>query len=131
MKNRVIFLADFFSEDLLGGAESNDSVLIQHLESQDYDLEKLHCREVTVESLQSYGNDVRLIVSNFVSLREDAKRYIQENLQYVIYEHDHKYVATRDPSRFPSFKIPDDKIINRNFYENAIAVVVLLSLIHI
>ena len=118
-------MADFFSEDLLGGAESNDSVLIQHLESQDYDLEKLHCREVTVESLQSYGNDVRLIVSNFVSLREDAKRYIQENLQYVIYEHDHKYVATRDPSRFPSFKIPDDKIINRSFYENAIAVVVL------
>ena len=53
MKNRVIFLADFFSEDLLGGAESNDSVLIQHLESQDSELEKLHCREVHVESLQS------------------------------------------------------------------------------
>lgn len=118
-------MADFFSEDLLGGAESNDSVLIQHLESQDYDLERLHCREVTVESLQSYGNDVRLIVSNFVSLGEDAKRYIQENLQYIIYEHDHKYVTTRDPSRFPNFKIPDDKIVNRDFYENALAVVVL------
>ena len=33
--NSVIFVADFFKKDLLGGGESNDNVLINHLLSKD------------------------------------------------------------------------------------------------
>ena len=42
--------------------------------------------------------------------------------QYIIYEHDHKYLTTRNPSVFPNFKAPKEAIINYEFYKEAIAV---------
>ena len=128
MKTKLLFLADFFSEDLLGGAESNDSVLLRFLKEKDFEIEKIHCRNVTVEYLSSLGKDVKIIISNFISLSEQSKSYITKNCYYVIYEHDHKYVSTRDPSSFPNFKIPENKIINKEFYKNAASVVVLTSI---
>lgn len=125
MKTKILFLADFFSEDLLGGAESNDFVLLRFLEEKNYDVKKVRCREVNVQFLSNFDDDTKLIISNFVTLKEDAKLYIQEKMQYIIYEHDHKYVTTRDPSKFPNFEIPKNNIINKRFYENASAVVVL------
>ena len=47
------------------------------------------------------------------------------NKKYIIYEHDHKYVKTRDPSKYVNFNIPESDIINRDFYVNADVVVVL------
>jgi len=44
---------------------------------------------------------------------------------YIIYEHDHKYLKTRDPSRFPHFKAPADQVINRDFYKNSKCVICL------
>ena len=51
--------------------------------------------------------------------------YATNNCNYIIYEHDHKYVNTRDPSKFKDFKIPKGSIINYEFYKNAKSVVVL------
>lgn len=120
----IVFVADFFKGDLLGGAENNDSVLIEHLEKVGYEVRKVYSRDLRVSDLVSDGST--FVVSNFIGLSEEVKTAMADgSVDYIIYEHDHKYLKTRDPSVFTSFKAPDDQIINRSFYENARAVVVL------
>lgn len=123
-KRKIVFVADFFRNDLLGGAECNDAVLISHLESRGHKVQRVLAREVSETMLAS--NASLFIVSNFVTLSEEAKyKMANGRVDYVIYEHDHKYVKTRDPSKFKDFKAPEDQIVNREFYEKAKAVVVL------
>lgn len=119
--NKVVFISDLFQEDLIGGAELNDSVLIDYLESKGVEVLKL--RSNNIQDNQILENHF-FIVSNFVGLSEKHKVLLQMK-KYIIYEHDHKYVITRDPSKFVDFKIPSDKVINKDFYRNAKNVVVL------
>ena len=45
--------------------------------------------------------------------------------KYIIYEHDHKYLKSRNPSIFPMFDVPQSELINVQFYKKAHKVVVL------
>ena len=119
--NSVIFVADFFKKDLLGGGESNDNVLINHLLSNGYKVDCKRCTEITS---RDFGKNKLFIISNFVSLTEDNKQNLK-NENYIIYEHDHKYVKTRDPSKYKNFLATEKNIVNSSFYHNAYAVVVL------
>ncbi len=68
-----------------------------------------------------YGRgDVKQTTTGF----RDPRHHICQK-QIPIPEHDHKYVTTRDPSKFYSFQAPANKIVNKAFYENANCVVVL------
>lgn len=118
---KIVFLADFFKQDLLGGAESNDSVLIDHMLSEGYDVEKVKCVDFNDSYLQK---KYFFIVSNFVSLQERYRDALTSE-RYVIYEHDHKYLKSRDPGVYKDFVAPPDQVINKDFYANAEAVVVL------
>ena len=120
----VVFVADFFSDQILGGAESNDSVLISYLEANGFKLVKKSSHSCTLQNLRPH-KDSFFIVSNFVALSDACKKYISENTDYVIYEHDHKYVTTRDPSKFNNFDVPEEQIINYDFYSKAKKVIVL------
>jgi hypothetical protein len=119
MRGKIGFIADFF--DILGGAEKNDNVLINHL-SHNFEVIRIESHLCTAPKVDLC--DI-LIVGNFINLSEEMKTYISANKKYIIYEHDHKYVKTRDPSKYTNFKIPENKIINKSFYKNASAVVVL------
>ena len=121
---KVVFISDLFQDDLIGGAELNDSVLIRFLESKNINVIKLRSNNINDEEILE--NEF-FIVSNFVGLSEKHKILLQMK-KYIIYEHDHKYVNTRDPSKFVDFKIPQDRIINKNFYTNAQKVIVLSSI---
>lgn len=123
MKSKIAFVADFFKDDLLGGAESNDSVLIKYLEKQGHEVKKIPSAAASSIFFENFSGVV--IVSNFVSLGQDVQQAIQDTCDYIIYEHDHKYLTTRNPSVFPGFKAPPEHIINRDFYQKAHAVVVL------
>lgn len=118
---KVLFIADFFLEKVVGGAELNDDVLISGLESKGVDVKRITCTDLTEEDV--IVNDL-FIVANFSSLSERLKNMLMLK-KYVIYEHDHKYISTRDPSNYVDFNVPKDKIINKKFYEKAHAVVVL------
>ena len=123
-KRKIVFVADFFRDNLLGGAEANDEVLISHLEAYGHTVKKCMSRDLRVSDLVSNGSF--FIISNFIGLKEEVKHAIAVGrIDYLIYEHDHKYVKTRDPSKFKNFKAPEDQIVNREFYKNAKAVVVL------
>ena len=120
-----IFIGDFYKVDLnnKGGAENNDSVLISLLEEYGFNVEKKYCRDISPSFIESNKNK-KFIVGNFVQLTEESKRALKDT-HYVIYEHDHKYLKTRDPSRFPNFLAPPDQVINRDFYKNSKCVVCL------
>jgi hypothetical protein len=116
----VLFIADFFSDQLTGGAELNDAILIRHLEKTTR-VVKVHSNQVTSQLLT---NASIVIVSNFIGLSAPMKQELL-GCDYIIYEHDHKYLKTRDPSRYPHFDIPASEHINVALYRKAKAVVVL------
>lgn len=122
---KIIFVCDFYKKDLnnVGGAENNDSVLISSLEKKGYDVEKKYCSEATPQYIED-NKDKFFIIGNFVSLKEESKKALYDK-NYIIYEHDHKYVITRDPSKFVNFIAPPSKIINKDFFKNANCVICL------
>jgi hypothetical protein len=121
---RVVFVADFFSNQVNGGGENNDAVLINFLRDKGVDVETVHARDLAPADVNDSSSEVIFIISNFIGLSEVAKKAL-ETRSYIIYEHDHKYVATRDPSKYPGYSIPPAGIINHSFYKEAKKVVVL------
>ncbi len=118
---KVGFISDFFKDDLLGGGEINDNNLINHLESS-CEVNKFHSRNVQIADIEGLDS---LIIGNFTMLHPDVVEFLINEKEYIIYEHDHKYVDTRDPSKFKDFEIPESRIINRPFYESSVCTVVL------
>ena len=121
MRAKLYFIADFLkSRSFAGGAENNDSVLLSHLRKS-YHVHECLSADFNREWL---GKNNIFIIGNFTALAEDIKTSLYTE-KYIVYEHDHKYVNTRDPSYFRNFNIPYKSIINREFYRRAHAVVVL------
>ena len=122
---KCVFVCDFYKSDLdnKGGAENNDSVLISLLEKHGFEIEKKYSKEVSPVFIEA-NKDKKFIIGNFVQLSEESKSSFADK-QYIIYEHDHKYLKTRDPSRFPNFLAPKDQVINRDFYKNSKCVICL------
>jgi len=118
---KIVFLADFFRSDLLGGGECNDAVLINHILDSGYNLITKKCSDLSSEDFEKNNF---FIVGNFISLSEKNKQLFQSE-KYIIYEHDHKYIKSRDPSVYKDFISEPDEIINHDFYRHALAVVVL------
>lgn len=119
--SKVLFISDFFVSHLNGGAENNDSVLIEHL-SKTNEVSVAQSHKVTSQSLDKYDF---IVVSNFTYLSEAVKAKLEKEKEYIIYEHDHKYVSGRDPSKYPDFLVPEDDLINVSFYEKSKCVIVL------
>jgi hypothetical protein len=119
---KIAFLADLFVEDgINGGGELNNEELIKLLINKGNDVKKYHTRGLTIDHLPD--KEVGLIIANFIWLSKEVKDYISENYSYIIYEHDHKYLKTRDPSLFKNYKAPEDQIVNKQFYECAKAII--------
>ena len=120
---KVAFVSDFFDNQLLGGAELNDGVLIKHLQKK-FSVKSIKSTECKKSDLE--GSDF-VIVSNFVGLHPELRQFIVSNKPYIIYEHDHKYVSNRDPSKFKDFVIPQEYLVNQDFYAQAKKVICLSS----
>lgn len=116
--NKTLFIADYFVEQILGGGELNNDVLISSLRSQGIVVDCKNSHQVKESDIIKYDN---FIVANFVNLQETIKVLLQDR-KYVIYEHDHKYLKSRNPSNYKNYIAPDDHIINRDFYKNATAI---------
>lgn len=125
MSLKVLFISDFFEHQIeCAGAEKNDSVLLKKLEAE-YDVEKINSYNLTEEMVREKKQNI-FVFSNFTLLKKSVMSlFINEDMRFIIYEHDHKYVSTRDPSRFRNFVIPERNLINTQFYKKANFVVVL------
>lgn len=118
---KIAFISDFYRDEILGGGESNDKNLIDFYGS----FAEVSCFKSENVSKENLADSDFVIVSNFVLLRQETKNYLMKEKKYIIYEHDHKYVRTRDPSKYVNFIAPETDIINRDFYSSAYVVVVL------
>jgi len=115
--NNIVYISDFFSDEVLGGGELNDEEMIKFLQLRpNIKILKLKSLNVSVEKLNK--NDF-YIISNFAQLQESCKLYLQKNCKYIIYEHDHKYLIERNPAIYKDFLAPKKDIINLSFYEAA------------
>ena len=113
MNKKITFIADFFLDEIFGGAELVNEEIIKELEKLGYQVSRVKCSNVTNEHLTE-----NIFISNFVQLSENTKLKLQR-CNYCIIEHDHKYIPQRDVSKYKDYMVPPNQIINRNFYTNA------------
>lgn len=116
----IVFIADFFVDQINGGGELANEEVIKYFLSKGIYVEKKKSHEITKEYILE-NSDKFFIVANFVNLQSNLLPLF-ENLNYVIYEHDHKYINTRNPSVFKNYLAPYESLINENFYKGAKAV---------
>jgi|10_taG_2_1085330.scaffolds.fasta_scaffold09273_4 hypothetical protein len=122
---KILYIADYFAHDHnLGGGELNDKELLFLLSEKGCDIEAKETRHTNRDFLiQPHIKGRTLIVSNFLHLSKDTISFIIDNFKYIIYEHDHKYLKSRNPAEFEKCLVPKEKIINYEFYKNATAIV--------
>tara|TARA_R100001082_G_C4365742_1_gene161838 strand:+ start:369 stop:1988 length:1620 start_codon:yes stop_codon:yes gene_type:complete len=118
MNRDIVYISDFFLEHILGGGELNDDELLKILNEKNHNIVKIRSNIVTIDMLQQ-KQDSFFIISNFINLNDECKQYLSDNLDYIIYEHDHKYVSNRNPAFFRNFEVPNKEIVNYFFYKNA------------
>ena len=119
--NKIIFVADVFAEHHLGGGELNNQELIRQLILKGYNVESKLSASITLPYLEENRKN-HFIIANFLGLSVEAIDFLRANCSYLIYEHDHKYLTTRNPGDFPDFVAPKEHVINLEFYQNASAV---------
>ncbi len=119
--SEFVYISDSYLDENLGGGELNDYEILLILESQGHKITRYKSDHITKIMLRNFKNH-NFIISNFANLFKDCKDYITKNCNYIIYEHDHKYLIGRNPALFKDYKAPKEQIINVEFYTNAKAV---------
>ena len=119
--NNIVFIADFFSNEIPGGGELNNEELIHILNSLKYRVEKMNSHLANENYIKKRSNSW-FIIANFINLSEQVKTLLYDK-KYIIYEHDHKYLKNRNPALYKNYQAPVSEIINFEFYKSATAVV--------
>jgi hypothetical protein len=115
--NKVIFISDFFIDEINGGAERCNSALIEML-NKDFSIIEMKSLDVNLNFVAKNKNNF-FIIANFFTLNEEVKNYLIDNVRYIIYEHDHKYIKNNNPLMFKNFFAPESQIQNKKFFKNA------------
>ena len=111
----VLWISDFFlSDGVTGGAELVDDIVINSLR-EDYEVTICNSSNVTRTDIESSSY---VFISNFINLSR-LNRTMLEDKTYFIFEHDHKYLSTRDPAPFENHLAPPKFITNKEFYAKA------------
>ena len=119
---KVIWIADVFAEEYAGGAEIVNDVVIDGLIELGWEVETINSKDATVDTVMS-NLENKFVLAHFLQLSQDVYTALVEHADYILYEHDHKYVKTRDPSHFVNYAAPSDMIVNTPIYRRAKAVI--------
>lgn len=120
--SRFFFVADIFlSKNFIGGGEANNEELILLLKDLGHKVKKIVSNQLTPNIINNSPPHINYIIANFVGLSEESKKALR-NKKYVIYEHDHKYLKSRNPADYSDYRAPKGEVINKDFYKNAISV---------
>ena len=85
----VVFIADFYANEIAGGGELVNEVLINGLKDRGFKVRSLKSQEVTEDYIKQ--SDAFFIIANFIGLNAACLSALYEK-DYVIFEHDHKYL---------------------------------------
>ena len=91
MNKKVIFVSDYFINEISGGAEFCNDALMDSL-SHRYSFECKKSQTVTPDYIRD-NSECFFIIANFFLLNEECKAELA-NKTYVIFEHDHKYIKS-------------------------------------
>ena len=119
-KLTIAFVADYFADEIPGGGEVNNDELIKLLAGE-HTLLKVKSRNLDPAAIENELIDF-YIISNFLELSYQSYTYLIERANYIIYEHDHKYVRSRNPAAYENYQVPPSEIVNQKFYQNAKAI---------
>ena len=89
--SKIVFVADFFAQEYLGGAELTTEALI---EACPFEYVKIKSKDVTVATLQQY-KDSFWIFGNFAFLNMKLFPSIVGNIRYAVLEYDYKFCKYR------------------------------------
>lgn len=92
---KVIFVADMFVSDYVGGAELTSQALI---DASPFKVHCLHSRDVTMDVLRQ-NVDKFWIFGNFSELNPQLIPSIVGNMRYSILEYDYKFCRARSPEK--------------------------------
>ena len=122
MSKKIIFVADFFSNEINGGGELNNDEFISLVKQRGHEIFPVKSSLLTIDIVKKFA-DCHYIFGNFLALSPSVYQYILENnIKYSIYEHDHKYLIARDPSKYENHVAPKDHLTNVEFYKKAVAI---------
>lgn len=119
--HKIVFISDFFINEVNGGAEIYDNILISELKLKDHKVCKFKSQEFTSKHILLYGKmGFKFIISNFTGLSDNCKKFFQlGHYEYCLLEHDHKYLKNRNPAVYTNFIAPPLEITNKDFYSAA------------
>jgi len=92
---QVVFVADLFADEYVGGAELTTQALI---DSSPLKVHKIKSQHITMEILKK-GVDKFWIFGNFAGLNPQLIPAIVANLKYSVLEYDYKYCKYRSPEK--------------------------------
>ena len=116
--SNFVFISDFFVEQVLGGGELNDYEIYKTFLQKGLNTNRINSHSFSKQQLEKENF---YVISNFINLKKDVKDFLKD-YKYIIYEHDHKYIRSRNPALYKNFMAPKDQIINHDFYKNALAI---------
>ena len=88
---QVIFVNDFFVEDLCGGAELSTEALIK---SAPLNIAKVHSKDVTLDLLREY-QQLYWVFTNIANLDLNLIPSICQNLKYSVINYDYRFCKYR------------------------------------
>ena len=109
---------------MLGGAELHDQVVLDYFSNKKILFDKKESYNINREYVEN-NLDKIWFISNFTFLKNEIRALISKKCKYIIYEHDYKFVDTRNPIYFKNFIVPNKNKVNINFYLRAQKVVCL------
>ena len=129
----ILFIADVFADEIPGGGELVNDLVISGLREKGHNIITIKSQDLDIQELLHYScNGYHIILANHQGMTVEQKNLIknlsnkQPGFKYLIYEHDHKYLNTRDPSVYKDFTAPGgiggDNVNGPGLYVNAHAV---------
>lgn len=115
----IAYIADFFVEQVQGGAEISDNVVIEYLRER-VGVSKVSSRDY--KNFLAIGSAYKyVIVSNFATMPEDFKDHLTTEWKgkYIIIERDNKFIKNRNLALYENYEAPLEDVANRDFYQNA------------
>jgi hypothetical protein len=112
----IIYISDFFVDEILGGAELSDDVVVRYIRDKGGNLKTVKSQtfDPTIHKADTF------IISNFVGLSEEIKAwFVASGARYIIIERDQKYVARRNTAMYNNFIAPKSEVVNESFYTGA------------
>ena len=93
--NSLLFVADYFAEQTLGGAELTTESIIK--DSQ-VPVQKILSSQINVDFVKQH-KDKYWIFGNFSMISKELLLFIAKNLKYSVIEYDYKYCKYRSPEK--------------------------------